>query len=137
MTIWRRGLPIVYLDAGDKPTLHDLEERCREKLASLRLLLHPRKTRVSPVSEGIPFLGFRVWPTHRRLLPSSVKRARRRLSQLETIAEAVPCIRAWIAHAEHGDTYGLRRTLLGPVVIARTDARVVELILERLRSRQR
>ncbi len=117
------------LFAEDKPTLHDLEERCREKLASLRLLLHPRKTRVYPVSEGIPFIGFRVWPTHRRLLPGSVKRARRRLAQLETMAEAVPCIRAWIAHAAHGDTYGLRRTLLAPVVIARTDARVMEVDL--------
>ena len=105
------------LFADDKAELHRLQERCRDKLASLRLLLHPRKTRVYPVSEGIPFPGFRVWPTHRRLLPASVKRARRRLMRLETLAGAVVSVRAWIAHARHGDTHGLRRALLGRVVI--------------------
>ena len=105
------------LFAEDKAALHRLAERCGDKLASLRLPLHPRKTRIYPVTEGIPFLGFRVWPSHRRLLPGSVKRARRRLARLETLADGVPSIRAWIAHAAHGNTYGLRRTLLAPVSI--------------------
>ena len=58
-----------------------------------------------------------MWPTHRRLLPGSVKRARRQLARLEFLPDAVPRIRAWIAHASHGDTYGLRRALLESVVL--------------------
>jgi len=91
----------------------------------MRLLLHSRKTRIFPVSEGMPFLGFRVWPTHRRLLPDSVRRARRRLTAMFAAAREDPRAReelasrlqAWIAHASHGDTWGLRRHLLHDLVL--------------------
>lgn len=97
----------------------------RRRLEALRLVLHPRKTRIYPVAEGIPFLGFRVFPSHRRLLPASVTRARRRLVRLAerygrgecAMEEVRTRVRAWIAHAAHGDTKGLRRRLLAGVVL--------------------
>ncbi len=88
-----------------------------------RLLLHRRKTRIYPVAEGIPFLGFRVFPEHRRLLPGSVGRARRRLARIAErgdtsgIAEIRNRLQSWIAHVSHGDTYGLRRHLLRDLVL--------------------
>jgi len=99
-----------------------LEGVCRQ-LDRLRLTLNERKTSIYPVSEGIPFLGFRVFPHCRRLLSTSVKRARRRLQRLaeanqsgqiemKTVSRSVA---AWIAHAAHGDTSGLRRRLFGSV----------------------
>ena len=36
-------------------------------LASLRLTLHEARAQPRPVYEGIPFLGFIVYPDHRRL----------------------------------------------------------------------
>ena len=108
------------LFADSKAELHDLRELLDRRLAGeFRLLLHPRKTRIYPVSEGIPFLGFRVFPTHRRLLPASVKRARRRLGELSGDDPLLvrDRVRAWIAHARHGDTYGLRRHLLRALVL--------------------
>ena len=96
----------------------------------MRLLLHERKSRIYPVAEGIPFLGFRVFPRERRLLPASVKRARRRLTRLadgyasgEVGMDAVGrSVAAWIAHAEHGNTRGLRRRLPGDVVFGTRSA---------------
>lgn len=109
-----------FLLFGSKADLHGLREALRRKLdSSFRLLLHERKTRIYPVSEGIPFLGFRLWPTHRRLLPASVRRARRRFSTLMETGDLLGArerVRAWIAHACHGDTYGLRRHLLRALV---------------------
>lgn len=104
-------------------------EEWRETIAKragerMRLVLHPRKTRIFPVTEGIPFLGFRVWPTHRRLLPDAVKRARRRLAKLaDEPATARARLEAWIAHATHGDTWGLRWHLFRDLVLRSASSR--------------
>ncbi len=126
----RRGAPgfVRYVDdflifSDDKGRLGELLEEARERLARLRLLLHPRKCRLYPVLEGIPFLGFRVFPRSRRLLPKPVTRARRRLQELAEryhageagMKEVCQSVTAWIAHASHGDTKGLRRTMLGAI----------------------
>lgn len=111
--------------ADDKRQLWKWLRGIRAALAGMRLLLNERKTRVYPVEESIPFLGFRLYRTHRRLLPGGVKRARRRLARLsdgqakgEVSREQLQAsVRAWIAHASHGNTEGLRRRLLEAVVI--------------------
>lgn len=107
--------------ADDKAWLWQLRDKLAERLTPLRLMLHPRKCRLFPVSEGIPFLGFRVYPDRRRLLASSVRRASRRLRRLAEayrrgdapMSEVRQSVGAWIAHAAHGDTQGLRRKMLG------------------------
>lgn len=109
----------------DKGQLAEWRDAMRDRLAQLRLVLHPRKTRLYPVSEGIPFLGFRVFPRRRRLLPEAVQRTRRRFGRLSAgyergelgMAEVFTSLRAWIAHAAHGDTKALRRRLLAGVVL--------------------
>lgn len=125
------GVPgyIRYVDdflvfASDRALLADWQDAAWRQLEGMRLLLNERKSHIYPVEEGIPFLGFRVFPHLRRLLPQSVKRARRRLARLaaayengETDMDAVSrSISAWVAHAAHGDTKGLRRRVLGGVV---------------------
>ena len=44
---------------------------------------------VAPISRGVNFLGYRIWPTHKLLRRQSVRRARRRLREL-TAAGAAP-----------------------------------------------
>jgi RNA-directed DNA polymerase len=125
------GVPgyIRYVDdflvfSNSKDALAGWLDMARLQLDGMRLALNERKTNIYPVSEGIPFLGFRVFPHCRRLLPKSVKRARRRLQRLaeasrsgeidmKTVSRSVA---AWIAHAAHGDTGGLRRCVLGGAV---------------------
>ena len=53
------------LFADDKATLHTWQTAVIERLACLRLTLHTPQ--VFPAAAGIPFLGFRVFPDHRRL----------------------------------------------------------------------
>ncbi len=89
-------------------------------LERLRLALHSRKSVVFRVSGGVPFLGFLLFPDHRRLLRRSVVRASRRLHALAedyadgllTQQEVRQRIMAWLGHARHGDTWGLRKKLL-------------------------
>jgi hypothetical protein len=111
------------LFADDKATLWRWRSEIVDKLAELRLTPHEERAQVFPVEAGIPWLGFRVFPTHRRLKRRNVKRFGRRLRALrdayrageigpEKVRESV---RAWIAHAAHGDTYRLRQALFRQV----------------------
>lgn len=108
------------LFSDDKAQLHAWKAALRDFLATeLRLVLHPKKSVVFPVKVGIDFCGFRIYPTHRRLRRSSVRRFVRRFRRQRqayqdgdlTLDEMTTSVRSWIAHAEHGDTWRLRRRL--------------------------
>jgi retron-type reverse transcriptase len=113
------------LFASDKPTLHRWRREIERFLVRLRLLIHSHKSRVYPVRCGIPFLGFIVFPDHRRLKRANgVAFLRRFRRQVQAYAEGTlpkdrleASVRSWIAHASHGDTYRLRASLLSQVVI--------------------
>ncbi len=108
------------LFSDDKDQLHAWKEAVREFLAShLRLVLHPKKSLVFPVKVGIDFCGFRLYPTHRRLRRSSVRRFVRRLRRQRqayrqgelSLEDMNISVQSWIAHAAHGNTWRLRRRL--------------------------
>ena len=76
-------------------------------------------------TEGIPFLGFRLFPDHRRLRSNRGHAAWRRLQALARqcaagevdVERLTAAVQGWVAHAVHGDTWGLRRSLPGSIVI--------------------
>ncbi len=83
------------------------------------------------MANGIPFLGFTVYPTHRRLrrrngvaFARRLRTLRRRLAGSEIdLDEFLDRVRGWVAHAAHGDTLGLRRSLLRePIPLPRAAA---------------
>jgi hypothetical protein len=113
------------LFADDKVTLSRWREDVINFLAGLRLTIHEARAQPRPVSEGIPFLGFVVYPDHRRLKSRKVVTYRRRLKRLlaeygigqRELDSIVASLLGWIEHARHGDTWGLRRAILSPVVL--------------------
>jgi retron-type reverse transcriptase len=117
----------LLLFADDKPTLHGWRREIEQFLEGLRLKIHPDKTSIHPVGSGIPFLGFQVFPDHRRLQRANGVRFQRRVRPLlqryarrEIDLERLSAsVHGWIAHAAHGDTWGLRRRLLRKAVICR------------------
>jgi len=108
------------LFAADKPTLHRWRDEIIAFLQTLRLTLHEEKAQVFPVRDGIDFLGWRLFPHYRRLRRDNVRYALRRLRRQqaafargELSQEALSAsVRAWVAHAAHGNTYCLRRRIL-------------------------
>ncbi len=108
------------LFSDDKEQLHAWRQAISDYLANLRLRLHENRAAVFPVSTGIPFLGFRIYPDHRRLKRRNGVAFQRRYARLRAQAAAgkLPlsrledAVRGWIAHAKHGDTWGLRRALI-------------------------
>ncbi len=108
------------LFAASKAQLWTWKAAIQTCLAELRLTLHERESTVYPVATGIPFLGFRIYPDHRRLKRrNGVAFARRLRIAYRFVASGVlsyedlrALIKGWIAHARHGNTWRLRRSLL-------------------------
>ncbi len=90
-------------------------------LAGLRLTVHQGAPQPTPVRHGVTFLGFRCFPTHRRLKRAKVVHARRKIKaawaavgrEEMAVEDFHHRLQSWISHASHGDTWGLRRSLLG------------------------
>jgi RNA-directed DNA polymerase len=112
------------LFADDKPTLRDWRVALIDYLATLRLTIHTHRAQPRPVGEGIPFLGFVIYPDHRRVKSRKVVAYRRRLKKLYQAyqdgeleqADVVASLRGWLAHISYGDTWALAEQILQPIV---------------------
>jgi hypothetical protein len=106
------------LFAADKPTLWAWRAAIVERLGQHRLTIHPT-AHPRPVAEGFPFLGFVVYPSHRRLKRRKVVAFQRKLKQLvaawvsgaETQEAVIVSLQSWFNHVRYGDTWGLRQSV--------------------------
>lgn len=86
----------------------------------LRLRVHAQSAQVQPCAAGIPWLGFVVWPDHRRVKARKVVAATRRLHERHaawcnaeiTFAEFDASVQGWIEHVRHADSWGVRQHVL-------------------------
>ena len=116
--------------SNDKVRLYHAKQAMTDFLSSLRLKVHPKKCRTYKVNEGVTFLGYRIFPTHRLLAKENALRTRRRLKTLSALYRdrKIPLTRvhqsvqSWIGHASHADTYRLRSRILGNVAFQRGEA---------------
>ena len=108
------------LFSNDQATLWAWKQAIIEEMARLRLTIHERKAQVFPTHTGIPFLGFRVYPSHRRVKRRKVIHFRRKLRRLLAaysqgkleLDKVDASIQGWINHVRYGDTWGLRQSVL-------------------------
>ena len=108
------------LFASEKSTLWGYKTAILSFLESLRLNLNQRTGQVFPVTQGIPFLGFKVFPAHRRLQACNGYRFQRRWKRMRRLhvdgkmsgEELRQRLQSWIAHVNHGDTWHLRSRIL-------------------------
>jgi retron-type reverse transcriptase len=134
---WRGQGPayLRYVDdfllfAEDKAALWMWWEALMKRLAMLRLTIHEERAHPRPTSEGIPFLGFTIFPTHRRLKRRKGIAYRRRLKRLLAAYESgdIPLeqvtnsVRGWVNHVRYGDTWGLRRALFADLPVSAAGA---------------
>jgi hypothetical protein len=86
----------------------------------LRLRVHENSAQVLPCRCGIPWLGFVVFPDHRRVKSRKVVAATRRLSQRYdawcageiSFADFDASVQGWINHVRFADSWGLRESVL-------------------------
>jgi len=96
-------------------------EAAREHLRGLRLEIHPDKYRSVRCADGVDFCGFVVRADGRvKLRESGVRRFKRRYRKLRweakhgrvPMADVTRTVRAWVAHAEHAQSWRLRGAVL-------------------------
>lgn len=115
----------MLLFGDSKVELQAVRQAAIEYLTGLRLTVHENSAQVRPSATGIPFLGFQLFPDHRRLKRRKGVQAVRcfrglvrqhragHLSQTRIKASVID----WINHVRYGDTWGLRRAILDLVVL--------------------
>lgn len=107
------------LFADSKKLLHLWKREIVQRLAKMQLRVHESRAQVYPTGQGIPWLGWIVFPTHRRLKRRNAINFQRRLGgRLDdyragkiSFAELDASVQGWINHVRYGDTWGLRRAL--------------------------
>jgi retron-type reverse transcriptase len=107
------------LFADNKRTLNVWRREVLNFLNGLRLTVHLERAQPRPVTEGLPFLGFTLFPTHRRLKARKIISFRRKFKQQVAELKAGhleldslhATVAGWVNHVRYGDTWGLRRAL--------------------------
>lgn len=113
------------LFSDDPAQLWQWKQAIIKRLARFRLTIHEAEAQVAPTRCGIPWLGFVVYPGYRKVKGRKVHHTRRalaaRLEQyhagLISYAELEASITGWINHVCYADSWGLRRNVLGDLVI--------------------
>lgn len=89
------------------------------------------KTQVFPVAQyrgrGLDFLGYKIWPHHRRVRKDSVLRMRKKMRKMQRqyargdigLDDVRAVVASWIGHVSHADSENLRAELLGWYVFRR------------------
>lgn len=85
----------------------------------LKIKLKHRVTRIAPISEGVPFLGFRIFESLVRLKRENLVRLRKKVRVKQklyeegkiTEQELDASVRSMISFVSHGNTLNLRRSI--------------------------
>lgn len=114
----------VVLD-NDKAKLQDIKTRMEAFLAKYRLKLHPNKSQVHQVAEGIGFLGHRIFPEFRLLKNENVRRFKKRARRLLkdyynekiSLEQFNQSMIGWFGHAVFSNTWRLRTKLFQQIYV--------------------
>ena len=113
------------LFSDDKKTLREWRRKIIERLQRYRLILHEERALPRPVTDGIHFLGFGIYPDYRLLKRKKGISFQRKLKKLVNTAsdeKIEASVQGWINHVRYGDTWGLRKAILAKEnLLARTE----------------
>lgn len=117
--VYLRYVDDLFLLGDSKPALWRARAAIAAQLSELGLQLHTHKSALCRTHEKVPVLGYQISRERRWLASANGRAATRRIRGLAracregriSLAEVRPAVHAWIGHAQHGETAGLRRAL--------------------------
>lgn len=124
-----RYMDDIIILSEDKKYLHqvkeDIEIFLKEKLA----LDLNNKTAIRPISTGIEFVGFRIWPTHRKLKKKTLKKMKSRIRTLQkaygngsiSFDKVNASMQSYFGVMKHFNSYRLKTKLLNDSVFRRDE----------------
>ena len=113
---------------NSKIWLNQVKSKIINYLKTLRLRLHENKSRIYKTSDGVDFLGYRIFPGYMLVRKSVVKRYRKKLKHMVTdykkgtiqLTRVRSSIQSWIGHVKHANSYTLRNELLRNAIFSKT-----------------
>lgn len=111
----------LFIFADNKATLWRLKFGIESQLIQLKLELHQHQAVICRTTEKVPVLGYQISRHKRWLQSANGKKAQRnirhKITRIRTghadIAQTTASIRAWVGHAQHAQTRGLRTAIFG------------------------
>lgn len=103
------------LFSQSKKQLNNWKKLLQNRLAKLRLIMHPNKTQIFPVEKGVTFLGFRIFPNHRYVKKENRRRHKRFLNKklqlkkagLLSAEQMESGLNSWLGHIRFGQNQRL------------------------------
>ena len=122
-TAYLRYVDDMALFSDSKRQLWAWRQAVEERLQRLRLRLHRDSAQSVAVQQGIPWLGFVVYPSHRLLKSRMRRKAGRRIDAIwqdyragrATFAELDAVVQGWINYLRYADSWNLRKSLLADI----------------------
>lgn len=102
---------------SDREILEHYKELIQEYLITLRLELHPDKSKIIPLRNGISFLGYRIFYHHKLLRKSNLRKFQKELGKKLSLyhqgflskEQLLGNLQGWFGYAKWANTYKLRK----------------------------
>ena len=122
-----RYMDDIIILSDSKEYLHDVKRAAEWFLNNELGLRLNKKTAIRPISMGIEFVGYNVWPTHIKMRKKSVLKMKRRLGEVQYLYkkglieydEIKAIVASYFGLMKHCNSYNLRKKLSGTMVFRR------------------
>ena len=117
-----RYMDDIVILSDSKAQLHEWKEKIERYMQEkLKLELNPKKCFIEPISRGIDFCQYRVFPDHIKLKKATALRMKRNLKRIQhlyatgeiTLERAQKTVSSYMGLLSHCDSYQLKRAIFG------------------------
>ncbi len=124
-----RYMDDIIILSDNKRYLHQVKEEIEIFLKEKLALDLNKKTAIRPISCGIEFVGFRLWPTHRKLKKSGIKKIKKRIKTLQkaygngsmTFEKVNASMQSYFGIMKHFNSYNFKTKLLNETAFKRDE----------------
>ena len=117
-----RYMDDIVIMSDSKAQLHEWREKISEFMhEKLKLELNPKKCFIRPISHGVDFCQYRIYPDHIKLKKATALRMKRNLKRIQnlyaageiSLERAQKTVSSYTGLLSHCDSYQLRRAIFG------------------------
>lgn len=120
-----RYMDDVIILSDDKKKLHEYKNLIEDFIGkNLKLNLN-NKTAIRPISQGIEFVGYRLWPTHIKIRKKTALKMRRRLKYVKkqferkelTLEKVNATVQSYMGILKHCNSYSLQCSIFDNYIL--------------------
>ncbi len=127
-----RYMDDIIILSDDKGQLHQVKEDVEAFLKEKLALDLNKKTAIRPISCGVEFVGFRIWPTHRKLKKGTIKKIKRQIKKLQKdyadgsidFERVNASMQSYLGVMKHFNSYNFKTKLLKDATFRREEKAV-------------